>query len=105
MPARAAGLLAATLCTRAPTGRLRLRLSAISGVIACSLAPSHGRRTTALPPCAEAITRRTMLAGMAKPMPWEPPDREKIAVLIPTRRPPDATTPPPAVPRLHAATL
>ena len=28
-----------------------------------------------------------MPEGIAKPMPWLPPDREKIAVLMPTRRP------------------
>ena len=65
-----------TLATSAPFGRLRPRLSAISGVTSCSLAPSHGRLTAALPPLAEATTTRTMLAGMAKPMPCEPPERE-----------------------------
>ena len=38
-PARAAGLAGVTLATSAPAGRLRPRLSAISGVTACSLAP------------------------------------------------------------------
>ena len=62
-------------------------LSAMSAVTACSLAPSQGR-ITALPPLlAEATTTRTMLAGMAKPMPCEPPEREKIAVLMPTSLP------------------
>ena len=37
--------------------------------------------------CAEATTTRTMLAGIAKPMPCEPPEREKIAVLMPTSLP------------------
>jgi hypothetical protein len=36
---------------------------------------------------AEAITTLTMLTGIAKPMPCEPPEREKIAVLSPIRRP------------------
>ena len=62
-------------------------LSAISGVTACSLAPSHGRLTALPPPLAEATTTRTMLDGMAKPMPCEPPEREKIAVLMPTSLP------------------
>ena len=82
-PACAAGLPAATLAISAPAGRLRLMLSAISGVTACSLAPSQGR-FTALPPLfAEVRTTCTMLAGMAKPTPCEPPEREKIAVLTP----------------------
>ena len=86
-PARAAGLFRATLATSAPAGRFRPRLSAISGVTACSLAPSHGR-FTALPPLLRGSDDdRTMLAGMAKPMPCEPPEREKIAVLTPTSRP------------------
>ena len=43
MPARAAGLSATTFATSAPLGRCRPRLSAISGVTSCSLAPSQGR--------------------------------------------------------------
>ena len=49
------------------------------------MAPSHGRLTAVPPLLAEATTTWTMLAGMAKPMPCEPPEREKIAVLMPTR--------------------
>jgi hypothetical protein len=91
--------------TSAPAGRFRLRLSAISGVTACSLAPSQGRRTTVAPPLADAITARTMLAGIAKPMPCEPPEREKIAVLMPTRRPARSTSAPPELPGLMAASV
>src|SRR5258708_7820638 len=85
-PARAAGLLAEMLATSAPLGRLRPRPSAISGVTACSLAPSHGRRTTLEPPWAEAITPRTMFTGIAKPMPCEPPDRHQHRDLLALRR-------------------
>src|SRR6201987_1738322 len=95
-PARAAGLIGVTLATSAPDGRLSPSPSAISGVTACSLAPSHGRLTMEPPLFAEATTTFTILAGMAKPMPCEPPEREKIAVLTPTRRPPRSTTRPPA---------
>ena len=42
IPARAAGPPVATFATSAPLGRLSPRLSAISGVTSCSLAPSHG---------------------------------------------------------------
>ena len=55
-PARAAGLCGVTLATSAPAGRLSPRLSAISGVTACSRAPSQGRFTALPPPCAEATT-------------------------------------------------
>ena len=76
-----------------------------SGVSACSLAPSQGR-FTALPPArAEATTTRTMVAGMAKPTPCEPPEREKIAVLMPTSRPAMSTSAPPELPGLIAASV
>ena len=53
---------------------------------AWKLAPIHGSRTR--PPfLADSTTTRTMFEGMAKPMPFESPVREKIAVLMPTRRP------------------
>ena len=80
-------------------------LSAISDVTACSRAPSQGRLTTLPPPRAEATTTRTMLAGMAKPMPIEPPPREKIAVLMPTSLPDMSTSAPPELPGLMAASV
>ena len=46
-----------------------------------------------------------MLEGMAKPMPIEPPDLEKIAVLMPTRRPSMVTSAPPELPGLIAASV
>ena len=80
-------------------------LSAMSAVTCCSLAPSQGRFTSAPPLLAEATTTRTMLAGMAKPMPCEPPEREKIAVLMPTSRPVRSTSAPPELPGLMAASV
>ena len=77
----------------------------MSGVTFCSLAPSHGRRTVVPPLLAEAITTLTMLTGIAKPMPCEPPEREKIAVLSPTRRPARSTSAPPELPGLIAASV
>ena len=77
----------------------------MSAVTACSLAPSQGRSTALPPRSAEATTTRTMLAGMAKPMPCEPPEREKIAVLMPTRRPSRSTSAPPELPGLMAASV
>ena len=46
-----------------------------------------------------------MLEGIAKPMPWLPPEREKIAVLMPTSRPPMSTSAPPELPGLMAASV
>ena len=43
--------------------------------------------------------------GMAKPMPSEPPVREKMAVLMPTRLPPASTSAPPELPGLIAASV
>ena len=62
-PARAAGLAAVTLATSAPAGRLRPRLSAISGVTACSRAPSQGRFTVEPPLLAEATTTLHHVGG------------------------------------------
>jgi hypothetical protein len=104
-PARAAGLPGTTLATSAPPGRLSPKFSAISGVTSCSLAPSHGRLTVLPPVLAEATTTRTMFTGMAKPMPCEPPEREKIAVLMPASRPLRSTSAPPELPGLIAASV
>ena len=46
-----------------------------------------------------------MLAGMAKPMPSDPPLREKIAVLMPTSLPSMVTKAPPELPGLMAASV
>ncbi len=43
--------------------------------------------------------------GMAKPMPTEPPDREKIAVLIPTTAPRLFTSGPPEFPGFTEASV
>ncbi len=104
-PARSAGLADVSCAIKAPTGRFRPMLSAISDVTACRRAPSHGRRTMLLPPRADATTTRTMLAGMAKPMPIDPPPREKIAVLMPTSLPDISTKAPPELPGLMAASV
>ena len=46
-----------------------------------------------------------MFEGMAKPMPFEPPEREKIAVLTPARRPSMSISAPPELPGLIAASV
>ena len=80
-------------------------LSAISGVTACNFAPSQGRFTAVPPLFADPSTTRTMLAGMAKPMPCQPPEREKIALLMPTSLPSRSTSAPPELPGLMAASV
>src|SRR5262249_28962790 len=104
-PARAAGLVRVTLAISAPDGRFGPDPSATGGFPAGSLAPSHGGLTIEPPLLAEATTTFTILAGMAKPMPCEPPEREKIAVLTPTRRPLRSTSAPPELPGLMAASV
>src|SRR3954463_16374738 len=104
-PARAAGLAGVRLAINAPDGRLSPRLSAISGVTAWIFAPSHGLLTTEPPLLAEATTTLTIFAGIAKPMPCDPPEREKIAVLIPASFPVASTSAPPEFPGLIAASV
>ena len=57
------------------------------------------------PVSADCTTVLTMLAGMAKPMPIEPPEREKIAVLMPMRLPSMSISAPPELPGLIAASV
>ena len=86
-------------------GRSSPRLDEISLSTAWSRAPSHGRRTVRAPPRADSMTARTIVEGIAKPIPWLPPEREKIAVLIPTSRPAMSTRAPPELPGLMAASV
>jgi hypothetical protein len=58
-----------------------------------------------LPDKADCTTTRTMFAGMAKPMPIEPPLRLKIAVFMPTSSPFILTRAPPELPGLIAASV
>src|SRR6516225_4884121 len=102
-PARAAGLAGLTLAISAPAGRLRPRLSAISGVTACKRAPSHGRLTLEPPLLADATTTLTMLAGGAKRVHCEPLERAKIVVLVLVGRPVRSASAPPELAGLMAA--
>ena len=103
-PAAFSGLSGCRLTTSAPSGRAMPSELAISAVTSCSSTPSQGR-LIAEPTSAEATTVFTMLAGMAKPMPMEPPDFEKIAVLMPTSSPAMLTSAPPELPGLMAASV
>ena len=77
----------------------------MSALTRCTLAPIQER--TMRPPFSPAsIMRATMLEGVAKPMPIEPPLREKIAVLMPNQGGPSIDTrAPPELPGLIAASV
>ena len=51
------------------------------------------------------MTARTMLTGIAKPMPTLPPVREMIAELMPTSSPFKLTSAPPELPGLIDASV
>jgi hypothetical protein len=81
-------------------------LSAMSSVTPWIRTPSQPRRAR---PCSLscASTDFAMLAGMAKPIPTEPPEAigEKIAVLIPITSPLVLNIGPPELPRLIEASV
>ncbi|MNN36721.1 hypothetical protein D3C81_1506260 [compost metagenome] len=78
--------------------------SASSWLSGCTSIPSQPRITW---PCSmiDFITSSASFTGMAKPMPCEPPDLEKIAVLMPIRLPLASTSAPPELPGLIAASV
>ncbi|MNV94700.1 hypothetical protein D3C71_1895180 [compost metagenome] len=78
--------------------------SASSAVSGCTSRPSQPRITWPWAMIA-SITSWASLVGMAKPMPWEPPEREKIAVLMPIRLPWASISAPPELPGLIAASV
>ena len=66
--------------------------------------PRKPRRTS--PRVASCSTTwLAMLEGMAKPIPTEPPEGEKIAVFTPTTRPSMENEGPPELPRLIDASV
>ena len=62
--------------TTTPTGRSRPSESARSESTICVSTPSQGRAIDFAPPRAVSTTSLTMFAGIAKPMPMLPPERE-----------------------------
>ena len=91
------------MVTMTPPGRSKLRPSARSAVNVCPANPIQGREIR--PVSAAATTVRTILEGMANPIPIEPPLREKIAVLIPMSLPSSVIKAPPEFPGLMAASV
>ena len=96
-PALRSGLSGCNWATSAPSGSRARSNSAISAVTSCNSAPTHGRCSPATD-SADFTTVFTMLAGMEKPMPMKPPEREKMAVLMPTSSPAMLTSAPPELP-------
>ena len=76
----------------------------MSLVTGWKVAPTQGSRTR-VPDLADSATTLTMLAGMAKPMPLEPPAGDRMAVLMPTRRPSMSISAPPELPGLMEASV
>src|SRR6185312_10510661 len=104
MPALSAGPPRSTPAMSAPRVLCSRNDSATGGVISCTSTPIHPRVTLPF----FTICSSTILAvdtGIAKPIPIEPPERVKIAVLIPTRLPPTSTSAPPELPGLMAASV
>ena len=87
-----------------PSGRWRDIAWAISRVIGWGSTPSHPRVTSpSLMICASTV--RASETGIAKPIPIDPPDCEKIVLLMPTRFPAVSTSAPPELPGLIAASV
>ena len=55
--------------------------------------------------CSCSMTGCTVLAGVAKPMPTEPPDGDRIAVLMPITSPSMLNSGPPELPLLMEASV
>ena len=104
-PAANKGLWGCSFVISVPSGRASPRLSARSGVTSCNSTPSQGRLITLLPDSAVCTTTSTMSEGIENPMPIEPPERENMAVLIPTSSPCMLTRAPPELPGLMAASV
>ncbi len=103
-PPLAAGPLSLTPAISAPRARPNPRLSAIWSSIAWMRTPIQPRRVS--PNSRSWVTiAATLRAGMAKPMPIEPPDGEMIAVFTPTTSPSMLNKGPPELPRLMAASV
>ena len=78
--------------------------SASSGERGCRETPSQPRTTLPLS-TSWSTTRLTMLMGIAKPIPIEPPLWEKIAVLMPMTSPRRFKSGPPELPGLIEASV
>lgn len=80
------------------------RPSAIGALIDWICTPSQPR-TTRPSLMMSSTTSLTTLAGIAKAMPTDPPEGEKIAVFTPTTSPSRLNAGPPELPRLIEASI
>ncbi len=103
IPAAADGEPGVTAVTSTPPGRSRPSCTALAVVSASPSAPIQP--VTSLPVFPAPMKTRTMFDGIAKPTPFEPPDGDAIAVLMPSRRPPMSSNAPPELPGLIAASV
>src|SRR6185369_15525270 len=103
-PALSAGPPRSTPATSAPRVLPSLKDSAMGGVISCTSTPIQPRVTLPdLTICSSTIL--PVETGIAKPMPIDPPEREKMAVLMPIRLPEASMSAPPEFPGLMAASV
>jgi len=98
MPACSAGDPGATRRTSVTENRE----ASVSTV--CGSMPTHGRRIRPKAESSRAI-RIARSMGIAKPMPSDPPDFERIELLTPITRPSALTSGPPELPGLIAASV
>ena len=98
IPAFAAGLSGSVSATRTPcSGLSRPRPSAISGLMDWTSIPIQPREMVPLSFSLSAMVL-AVAAGMAKPMPTEPPVGENIALLTPMTLPVTSKVGPPELP-------
>ena len=104
IPARSAGLSSTTSVITTPSVTSVSKSSAICGSTSWGSTPSQPLMTR---PSLRifSITLFAMLIGIAKPIPWLPPDLDRIAVLIPTSSPLVLISAPPELPGLIAASV
>jgi hypothetical protein len=97
IPARSAGPLRTTPRISTPAAGSSESVFAISALTSCGSMPSQPRVTSpSLMICSSTVLREAR-PGIAKPMPSEPPDCEKIVLLMPIRLPAMSTSAPPGV--------
>ena len=88
-----------------PPGRSSPSGPAISASTGWPLIPAQGRVNSTAPSRACAMNAAIKLAGIAKPIPFDPPERVKIEVLIPINRPSTSINAPPELPGLIGASV
>ena len=104
-PAAANGLALCIPETMIPPGRSKPNGAAISASTGWPLIPAQGRTNRSAPARACSKNADIKLAGIAKPIPLDPPDLVKIEVLIPINVPCMSISAPPEFPGLMGASV